>query len=376
FFDPSKIEPYPYAPNLHIEQLLVNNIPYKILKEKYIGEAKSVHLDYDENTLSFEVFGVGFYKAKKNQIVYRLRGYADNWSVTKNGTFAQFTKVPPGKYVFEAYAKNANGVQSEIKTLPVIISPHWTQTVWFRWLSFLLFLLVLGLIYYMNIKRLERKKQIEIDKREAVLDVQKQLAHDLHDDLGYELSEMVSKSQTLLNTNYLDKKGLKSIHQIAHKSLESIEEMMRLWEKESDSLKNLLLEIESKVRGIFRNHEPPILVDIVMPEAIPAIMLNGVQRRNILQIVKECTNNIRKYARTTKVLLRVELNLSTLLIHIEDFGVGIQANKKRKGGRGLNIICKRAERIGGFVQIHSKKGIGTRVILNVPFSTPTKSRLL
>jgi len=92
----------------------------------------------------------------------------------------------------------------------------------------------------------------------------------------------------------------------------------------------------------------------------------------ILRIVQESLNNIRKHskAHAVRVLLRNNKDGHHLLM-IEDDGIGIgEPVLDGKPGEhvGLSIMQERANRLGGNLQIESESGEGTCVILN--FTTP------
>jgi len=100
----------------------------------------------------------------------------------------------------------------------------------------------------------------------------------------------------------------------------------------------------------------------------------------ILRIVQESLNNIRKHskAHAVRVLLRHEDNNNHLLM-IEDDGIGIgEPVLDGKPGEhvGLTIMQERALRLGGKLQIESEKGEGTRIILTFKTSNNSQRNLL
>ncbi len=96
----------------------------------------------------------------------------------------------------------------------------------------------------------------------------------------------------------------------------------------------------------------------------------------ILRIVQESLNNIRKHskAHAVRILLRGNKSDKHLLM-IEDDGTGIgEPLLDGKPGEhvGLSIMQERAQRLGGELQIESEVGEGTRIILH--FSSPQSSQ--
>jgi len=104
--------------------------------------------------------------------------------------------------------------------------------------------------------------------------------------------------------------------------------------------------------------------------------LPSTMEMQVLRIVQESLNNIRKHskAHAVRVLLRNDANNQHLLM-IEDDGVGIvnqELNGKPGEHVGLSIMKERAQRIGGDLKIESEYGEGTQIILT--FHTPTQNQ--
>jgi len=92
--------------------------------------------------------------------------------------------------------------------------------------------------------------------------------------------------------------------------------------------------------------------------------MSGEKRRNVFLCVKESLNNIVKHARANDVWIKVTVVPGTLEIEIHDNGVGINLQKLREFGNGLNNMKKRIESIDGSFAIINKEG--TTTTLTVP----------
>lgn len=126
-FNPEEVKPYSTAPNVYIDGLLINDTE----PVKGIGEKDSLHLTYEENTLLFDVKAIGYYKAKRNKINYRMQGYEEDWISIKNGQMIRYAKLPPGKYTLQVQSEDVNGNPSERKELHIFVQPPFWQTTWF-----------------------------------------------------------------------------------------------------------------------------------------------------------------------------------------------------------------------------------------------------
>lgn len=86
---------------------------------------------------------------------------------------------------------------------------------------------------------------------------------------------------------------------------------------------------------------------------------------NAYRIIQESLQNINKYANAEIVNIKIRHTNNFIKIIVEDNGVGFDSNTKRKG-IGLKNILSRANELGGTLDIRSKKGKGTSIIVTVP----------
>jgi signal transduction histidine kinase len=100
-----------------------------------------------------------------------------------------------------------------------------------------------------------------------------------------------------------------------------------------------------------------------MPVSIPPTEINGDKRRNIFLAIKEALNNVLKHSQGTLVRITVLLD-DRLTIEIADNGVGINMEKMRKFGNGLNNMKKRMAGIDGDFSIDHHEG-GTQACFSV-----------
>jgi signal transduction histidine kinase len=95
-----------------------------------------------------------------------------------------------------------------------------------------------------------------------------------------------------------------------------------------------------------------------MPASIPPREISGEKRRNIFLSVKESLNNVLKHSQSSVVRINVIVN-DRLIIEIQDDGIGINMEKLRKFGNGLNNMKKRMTSIDGEFNIQNQEGTRT-----------------
>ncbi len=100
----------------------------------------------------------------------------------------------------------------------------------------------------------------------------------------------------------------------------------------------------------------------------PDLQLSPVSELQVLRIVREALNNVRKHSRaqTVRVLVRCESGgLYRILIEDDGVGIGQPAINASPGEHlGLSIMHERARRISGDLKIESEPGEGTRISLS------------
>ena len=89
----------------------------------------------------------------------------------------------------------------------------------------------------------------------------------------------------------------------------------------------------------------------------------------VMRVVGEALNNVRKHAASRRVLVRMEQQARSIMLSIRDDGVGFDP-AQCTDGFGRQSMHERAELIGGRLSIASTPGRGTTVRLRVPLAQP------
>jgi two-component system sensor histidine kinase DegS len=111
-----------------------------------------------------------------------------------------------------------------------------------------------------------------------------------------------------------------------------------------------------------------------------ALQVEGTPRRfnpdaevAAFRISQEVLNNIEAHAHAKQVTVRVRFGPRDLCVEIADDGKGFDVADITQEARthlGLIGMSERAESVGGTVEVSSRVGQGTRVILTLPISRP------
>ena len=150
-------------------------------------------------------------------------------------------------------------------------------------------------------------------------------------------------------------------------------------------LRDMLRNGLDEIRAFITDLRPP-LVDVGMASALAEraqqleqrhgiavdVSVDGIderltptQRASVLRIVQEALQNVRKHAAASKVAIGIEGDA----IVIEDNGRGFDLMRLASATTrsfGLQFMRERAELVGGQLQIESRQGEGTRILLRLP----------
>ena len=87
-------------------------------------------------------------------------------------------------------------------------------------------------------------------------------------------------------------------------------------------------------------------------------------------MAQEALTNVLKHARATRVQVRLRRAGEMMEMEIEDNGRGLDPEPGRQGGRGLNNMRSRAERLGGRLALRPADTGGCCVVLRLPMTVP------
>ncbi len=280
--------------------------------------------------------------------------------------------------ITSAYEQLTN---KEVKLLQV---QQKTQNTWLTALALTLLLLcIVGFLYFQNAKNKRKKvvaenslninkliEEVNQTKMEAWADGQEKersrIANELHDRLGGVLA-------------------------MASHHFNSVEAQFELMKKQNNSaladlkklLNNAIIEVRELSKDISSNMVNKLGLSNALAELIDTVqnaselMINFKTHQTdckiplnkeiaLYRVAQEALNNIMKHAKATTVEVSLVANEGSLILMIEDNGVGFDNNDKLINSLGLKSMQKRVEDLNGKFTIDSTKLRGTTVISEIP----------
>ncbi|MEO6632051.1 MAG: two-component regulator propeller domain-containing protein, partial [Mucilaginibacter sp.] len=176
--DPSKLVVNKSTPVFYYEnaEIKLNN-SQNIVNTSLDIKTLTIPSSWLQTSISF--IGINFDDPKRVTYNYRIKEIETNWINNNNRDLINIIGLPPNTYTIEVRAANEDGYWSNPKTLIVTIEPKWFETWWFK---FLFTAAICGILYAIYSYRI---KQIKIQQR-----IRKDIASDLHDDLGSTLNSI------------------------------------------------------------------------------------------------------------------------------------------------------------------------------------------
>lgn len=191
--------------------------------------------------------------------------------------------------------------------------------------------------------KLEAEKQ-HFENQLAIYKVQQEernrISADMHDDLGAGMTSIRLYSE--LAKSKSGDTVLPEIVKISESADELINKMNAIiWSMSShnDTLGNMVAYIRSYCIEYLENSS--ITPNIVIPQKIPALVVNGSIRRNVFLVVKEALQNVLKHANATRVDIILAKEPEGLSLVIHDNGQGIDFDNIRQFSNGLKNMKKR-----------------------------------
>ena len=346
----------PMPPPILITGLRIAGDPHPI---SALGEVEiaPIELSPNRNQLQIDFVALGFSPGEGLRYQYLLEGASDDWSQLADQRTVHFANLAPGRYRFLVRAVNADGLLSETPaSLPFTILPP----VWQRWWFLALATSLVGLIAY-AMYRYRVARLLELER------VRTRIATDLHDDIGSSLSQIAIMSEVIRQqidgTNQRVNRSLSVIAGTSRELVDSMADIVWAINPKRDHLIDLTQRMRQFAGDVLTAR------NIEFTFAAPGLESDGHietdMRREVFLIFKEAINNAVRHSNCSSIEIRFVVNDNRLMLKVTDNGSGFDP-ARASGGHGLASMKRRAESIGGALEIVAEAGRGTTITLQAP----------
>ncbi len=150
--------------------LYVNGIQVKVNDEtglltQPLSTTPSLTLKSSHSSIAFEFAASNYLPTNKDEIVYQLEGFSEEWTPTRDAKFVTYTNLNPGKYTLRIKNNNSNTNLVNEARLDIEVLPPIYKTP----IAYLLYLvLISGLLYYLfrsYKQRIKLQASLEYEQR-------------------------------------------------------------------------------------------------------------------------------------------------------------------------------------------------------------------
>lgn len=405
-FEPINIKDDSYRPESALTSLKINNteiLPSKnnTIIRKPMNALDELVLTHDQSTLTISFAGLQYSQPQDLRYRYQLVGYDKDWVDAGQSSFANYTKIPAGRYEFKVNASNTTGQWSDkIKSLPIMVHPPW----WLTWWAYVVYALVIaGSIWYwmrLQLIRLELRKSVEMKQQEArqlhaLAEMKSRffnnVTHDFRTPLTLILSPMPGLITELAGTAH--EKKLVMVRRNAEQLLELMNQLLDFSKLDA----HVLSVDESRGQpGAFVERVVELFYEEALLKDIQLIFTNNVSGDfwfDAPKLERMLGNLLGNAIKFTPDGGRIDVSVNSsgqgIEFTVSDTGIGIPAESMAyifdryyqvddisatqellndKGtGIGLSLVKEFAELQKGKIEVESEEGNGTTFRITMPY---------
>ncbi len=166
-FHPDSIQVNPFLPEIVITDFSINNQSIQPGNLSPLATnielCNSITLNKEQSSFSFQFVALNYFNAKKNKYKYILKGYDKQWHLAGTNRKAEYSNVPPGKYIFSVIAANNDGIwSSKEKSISVIITGLSSKKL----IAAIILLPIIVVVILLILRKYRKKKLLIIEETE------------------------------------------------------------------------------------------------------------------------------------------------------------------------------------------------------------------
>jgi signal transduction histidine kinase/streptogramin lyase len=310
-----------------------------------------------QRTVDVGWFAVHLGPGEPPRFQHYLDGADTDWSVPSRDHRVLYAGLAPGRYRFSVRAVEADGSTT---APPAVVTFRVLAPVWRRgWFLSLAAAALASLIYAAHRARLASAVAIER--------VRTGIATDLHDEIGSTLSQISVLSQVAereaARAAGTAPRSLSRIAELARGAVEAMGETVWAISPREDHLSDLVQRMRRFGLDLFSDGAVEIRLEL--PPHDPDERLDTEIRRTLWLVFKEALHNARKHASARNVVAELVRESGGFTLTVRDDGRGFDPAGE-SAGHGLDSMRRRAQAIGGRLELNSTAGEPTTVVLHVP----------
>lgn len=219
---------------------------------------------------------------------------------------------------------------------------------------------IIALFHTATLYQKDLDRQLMLERERA------RISQDMHDDIGAGLTKIAMISEArLTNPDQVPEvtDRMSRLSSTARDMIARLNVIVWALNPKYDNLDSLV----SYIRRYFGEYLDNFRINFKMeaPEVISDLPITPDFRRNTFYAIQEAIHNAVKHGSCSAIGLGLNINNNNMFITITDNGKGFEQGRTGSNGNGLINMKKRAEELGGSLDIHSSPGNGTRISFKI-----------
>ena len=208
------------------------------------------------------------------------------------------------------------------------------------------------------------------------------ISRDLHDEMGARLTRiglLTHAVERQTDERHPIRSHASQISDMTREMVRTMDEIVWAVNPGNDTLEHLADYLLHFAQEFFR--QSTICCRLEIPAELPEVRLSTEVRHHVFLAVKEALNNVARHSGAHNVQVRLMIEPGSLILVIEDDGVGFDPEAVRPGCDGLSNMRQRLVRTGGVLEVSTASGRGTVLTMRTPlgrgkwwWSRPQRSR--
>ncbi len=202
--------------------------------------------------------------------------------------------------------------------------------------------------------------------------IRRQIAQDLHDDIGSGLSQIAIWSELAKEQIPSERAAfLDEMASLARTLRQSMSDIVWAIDPRNERLSELLHRMRAFAFSLPQHNDLRLVVQVPPCKESERVHLAPDELRHMLLFFKEAVTNALCHAEANQIRISVMLEAGKLLMTIGDNGRGFDPSAVQRG-RGLYHLQDRARALEAEVTIESEIGEGTTVALMLPLTRSSR----
>jgi len=365
-FDPDTVPRATRVRTPIVEEILVDRQPV-------MPGADGVRVRSGANSFEFHYTAPNILAPQRIKFRYRLDGVDKQWVEADTRRTVTYTHLSPGHYQFnvQAAALDEDWSNSTAASMPLIVTPRLYERPTVQIAAGIVLLVAVAFSVWRAERNRSRLRLERLRLQTAMEQERQRIARDIHDDLGAGLTEIILLSDNLHDELPPVPGSEKMVNEISTRAralTRAMDEVVWAVNPRNDTLEGLLTYFNKFAQEYLTRADIRCRMDV--PLELPFITLAAETRHHLYLTCKEALNNCVKHSGATEVWIHLKPAGRNYVMSIEDNGKGFEIRTVARGN-GLQNMRRRLEEVGGYCDIQSKPGVGTRVILLISVAQKT-----